>query len=50
MCTAALRKQEVEDLHLAGRGAVQHVDSDAGRTLGRRDSGLNLGSEPQIHC
>ena len=36
--------EEVEELQLAvdGREAVQHVDSNAGWTFGRRDSGVNV--------
>ena len=34
---------------MAAREAVQHADSDARWRLGRRDSGLNLGSESQTH-
>ena len=32
---------------MAGREAVQHVDSNAGWRLGRRDSGLNLDPKTQ---
>ena len=50
-CTAALRKEEVADLHLAvaGREVVQHADIDTGWRLERCNLGLNLDPKTQTY-
>ena len=49
MCTAPLRKEEVEEWHLgcSWKEVMQHANGDAGWRLGRRNSGLNLDPKTQ---